>query len=194
MNELLFVTGNPGKVIGPAKELARLGVNLIHRGDIEVPELQADTAEEVAQGKAEFAWKQVGQPVMVNDAALHIDKLGGFPGTNVKQVTQQIGLDGYLRLMVPWDEVSDRICVFVDAWALAGHGGQVIVFTRSIKGQLSLTARGKNTKEQKSILWQLFIPDGFDKTLAEMSDKELIFHRQEAGDIYPKIADWLKRQ
>jgi XTP/dITP diphosphohydrolase len=195
--KLIFATGNPGKVISPKKELAKFGIELEQR-DLGLPEIQADHAGTVAAYKAIHAYKST-QPtaVIVDDAALHIKALNGFPGPYVKPVVKQLGLEGLLRLMAPWTRREDRSCVFVDAWAIVmfdpeGGGGYWIeTFIREIGGELATEPRGPDKPGQKSVLWKLFMPYGWDKTLAEMTEDELAEHRSLFGSIYEEIAAWI---
>jgi XTP/dITP diphosphohydrolase len=198
--KLLFATGNPGKVITPQKELAKYGIEVVPV-DLGIVEIQAETAVVIARHKAVTAWRKLqrgsskpfeGNPVLANDAAFHIDGLGGFPGPYVAPVTQAIGLDGYVRLMTG---VEDRRCEFSDAWAVfSGTRVSTILstaswtFERRVKGRLAAASYPYDHPQQKSPLWRLFIPEGFDKTLAEMTDEDLTEHRRDFTDIYREIA------
>jgi XTP/dITP diphosphohydrolase len=186
-------------VITPQKELAKYGIEVVPV-DLGIVEIQAETAGEVVYRKAVAAWDKVRQhpklmfttgSVMANDAALYIPAWGGFPGPYVSPVTKAIGLDGYVRLMAG---IDDRRCEFSDAWAVVrgpdGIGSEirVMAFERRVKGRLARSPSLCDHPQQKSPLWRLFIPEGFDKTLAEMTDEELTEHRRDFTDIYREIA------
>lgn len=194
--KLLFATGNPGKVVSPKRELAKFGIELDQVTAFDIKEIQADSAIEVAMYKASQAWQIARLPVMANDSGFHVEALGGFPGVYVKPVTEAIGLDGYLRLLSPWPILAERCCRFVDAWAVVfaepseGLDG-LMIFQREVKGRLALQPRGQDGSDQKSVLWKLFIPDGWDKTLAEMTEEELAAYRSHFSNIYAEIAAWL---
>jgi XTP/dITP diphosphohydrolase len=81
-----FVTGNKGKFV----EASGILGDLI-QSDIGYTEIQADTLEEVAA----FGMKEVLQreqdPVMLEDAGLFIEALGGFPGVYSAYAQKTIG-------------------------------------------------------------------------------------------------------
>ncbi len=58
---------------------------------IDTPEIQSFSLEEIVKVKAEFAQKACGGPVVVEDVALHIAALGGFPGPFVKFWHKEVG-------------------------------------------------------------------------------------------------------
>ncbi len=188
--KLLFATTNANKVPGPAKAVAPFGIELVH-APLDIPELQAETAAEVAREKARWAFARLGQPVMVIDSAFHIDMLGGFPGINVKWVTRQIGPEGYLRLMAPWQAPGQRRCRFEDALACAvDASAEPRIFVRRAFGRLAGEVRGPDRPDAKSPVWRLFIPEGFDLTVAEMTAEQLARHRAGIKDVYEDFARW----
>jgi XTP/dITP diphosphohydrolase len=176
MLKLFFVTSNSAKVASVARVLAGYGIVVV-RLDVDLPELQAETAQEIAVGKARAAYAMVKAPVMVIDSAFHVDVLGGFPGTNVKWATKQIGVRGYLDLLWCYPDAA-RACTFVDALAyMDSFHAQPLVLTRRERGRVAETERGTLRMAFKSPLATVFIPDGETKTLAEMSDAELEAYR-----------------
>jgi len=191
--ELLFATTNRNKVLSVARVLSRYGIRVIHE-PLDIPEIQHPTAAGVAREKARYACQRLERPVMVIDSAFHIPLLNGFPGTNVKWATQQIGLEGYLRLLSPWDTPLLRAGIFEDALAFAEPSADTVkAFNRRVYGHLATEARGDPDHPQaKSPLWRLFIPYRWTKTLAEMNDEELDRHRRETSveRLYDEFARW----
>lgn len=197
MKELVFVTTNKNKVPNARRVLGQYGINVVHQA-CPLPEIQAKYAGEVAKAKAREASRlTAGRPVIVVDSAFHIQSLDGFPGTNVKMVTEQIGLEGYLKLLGPDPETRTeppRVCYFEDALAFkesACH--EPVVFVRRIPGKLAMEPRGEDSDLAKSALWKLFIPEGWETTLAEMTPKQLAGHRLEHGveKLYHELGKWL---
>jgi non-canonical purine NTP pyrophosphatase (RdgB/HAM1 family) len=199
--ELFFATTNRGKFLSLEKALDRHGIRVKQVSDLDVPEIQHFDVEVVAAEKAkaastlasrELCFARERRAVLVNDAAFCIDRLSGFPGTYVKHVTALIGLDGFLRLMAPWVESADRACGFKETMAF--HAPWFVepkLFCREVRGRLSSEVRDFENPEAKGPLWKLFIPDGFSKTLAEMTPEELAEHRFRVGGFYDQFADWL---
>ncbi len=176
MLKLSFATSNAAKVTSVARVLGGYGIEVV-RLDVDLPELQAESAEEIAVGKVRAAYAIAKAPVMVIDSAFHIDVLGGFPGTNVKWATKQLGIRGYLDLLWCYPDAA-RACTFVDALAyMDALHPQPLVLTRRERGRVAETERGTLRPAFKSPLATVFIPDGEHKTLAEMADDELSAYR-----------------
>ena len=69
------------------------------------------------------------------------------------------------------EDKSNRKCAFNEC--LAYHDGKEIhYFYGKHPGNLSKQIQGKDRKEKWSDLWYIFKPEGFEKTLAEMDEKE----------------------
>lgn len=187
--KLHFVTTNAAKVASVARVLGGYGIT-VERRDLELPELQGETAAEVAAGKVAAAFAYVNAPVMVIDSALHFDALGGFPGTYVKWATRQIGIEGYLDLLARHE---NRSCRFVDAIAhLDATLSSPRIIVREERGTIALAPRG-DPAGHKSPMATLFIPEGCDRTIAEMTPAE--FHayrtRPETERFYHEFAGQL---
>ncbi|TQQ82692.1 RdgB/HAM1 family non-canonical purine NTP pyrophosphatase [Halonotius terrestris] len=87
---LQYVTTNPGKL----REARRyLGDETIDSYDYDYPEIQAPTLEPIAAEGAREAYREVGEPVIVDDAGLFIDAFDGFPGPYSSFVETTIGVD-----------------------------------------------------------------------------------------------------
>lgn len=196
MNEIIFVTTNKGKVPNAKKILDQYGINVIPLA-YALPEIQAKCAGEVAKAKAKAAVRLFERgSVIVVDSAFHIQALSGFPGTNVKAVTEQLGLEGYLKLLGPDPKTRIeplRACYFEDALAFAESTNNIKVFVRRIPGELAVEPRGEDSNLAKSALWKLFIPKGWEVTLAEMTPKQLADHRSEHSveKLYHELGQWL---
>lgn len=187
--KIVFVTTNAGKVASVARVLGGYGI-AVERRDIDLPELQGETAAEVAAGKVSAAYAFMNAPVMVIDSALHLDALGGFPGTYVKWATRQVGIRGYLDLLA---RHADRSCRFVDAIAyLDATLASPRILVREERGTIALAPRG-DPAGHKSAMATLFIPDGCDKTIAEMTPEEFQTYRTrpETERVYHEFAGQL---
>ena len=176
MLKLFFATSNAAKVTSVARVLGGYGIEVV-RLDVDLPELQAESAMEIAVGKVRAAYAIAKSPVMVIDSGFHIDVLGGFPGTNVKWTNKQIGIRGYLDLLWCYPGAA-RACAIIDAVAfMDSFHSQPLVLTRRERGRVAESARGTPRSAFKSVLATVFIPEGESKTLAEMSDEELAAYR-----------------
>ena len=88
MKELIFVTGNPLKFKLAESIFARSGIKIIQL-KANIPEIQAETTEEVAKFSAKYAADMLNKPVLVNDSGFFINALKGFPGIYTKDINQK---------------------------------------------------------------------------------------------------------
>lgn len=89
----ILVTGNPNKVEEAERALGRT----VEAAPLDLPEIQSLSLVEVLRAKAEEAWQRLGSPVVVEDTALELDALNGFPGPLVKWMLQAVGPEGVAR-------------------------------------------------------------------------------------------------
>ncbi len=168
--ELCFITSNKNKL----EEVRRmLGVRIASRS-LEIEEVQSLDPGEVAAEKARSAYALVHKPVIVEDTALHIKALNGFPGALIKHMEESLGLDGICRLL---DAYSDRSAKAETCIAFY-NGSRLMRFYGAVEGMISDKPRGGGGFGWDSI----FIPDGMSKTFAEMGtdEKNRISHRRKA--------------
>jgi len=134
----------------------------------------------IAEGKAEFAYRQLMTPLIVDDTAFSIKALNGFPGPYAAYVLDTLGNAGILKLM---EGAADRSASFTTAIAFAD--AEIIkVFSGTINGTLTTAPRGKNGFGYDPIF---ALPDG--RTLAELpiGEKSAISHRANALSAFK---DW----
>ncbi|OPX61717.1 MAG: Non-canonical purine NTP pyrophosphatase [Methanoregula sp. PtaU1.Bin006] len=172
-----MVTGNAGK----AAEVAAFFGGLLEVDHIalEVPEHRSSDVADIARGKAEYAYRQLKIPLIVDDTGFFIDALGGFPGPYAAYVLDTIGNAGILRLM---EGVSDRKARFITGIAYADTNG-IEVFTGTLEGKISFGPRGENGFGYDPIF------EIGTMTLAEISldEKSRISHRGRALSLFH---DW----
>ncbi len=159
MEEIVFVTGNPGKV----EEVRRfLSIPVRHEA-LDLDELQSIDPEEVVRAKAAAAFSTLKVPVLVEDVSVIFTALGRLPGTFIKYFEQELGQEGMCRLL----DGKDRSCIATARYGF--HNGESIeVFEGSMPGTVADTPRGTRSFGWASII----IPEGKTKTYAEMSDEE----------------------
>src|SRR5689334_1309050 len=95
-----FVTTNPVKIDSVVRVLESCGIG-VDVVDFDVPEIQAETASEVAAAKALEAFRRQDRPVLVNDFAFHMDALNGWPGAYIKLESERLGLGMFLQMLKP---------------------------------------------------------------------------------------------
>ncbi|MFM2330871.1 MAG: hypothetical protein RLZZ26_378, partial [Candidatus Parcubacteria bacterium] len=90
---ITFVTGNKSK----AEEITRQTNLLIQTAALDLYEVQTLDVREVIEAKAREAFKLIGTPVLVDDASVSIDDMGGLPGALVKWFMKGVGNEGMCR-------------------------------------------------------------------------------------------------
>lgn len=164
--EITFVTTNARKVQSLQRAIERTGtvVRQIRRDFFEP---QVSDIREIATHKAMAAFSEFKAPLLVQDAGFFLDATPGFPGAFVKFVKTTIGTAGLLKLV----EGHTRTCAFREC--LVYHDGHTLhYFESTIPGYLADRPRGIHVSDPAE-LWTIFIPEGLEKTLSEMTDDEL---------------------
>jgi XTP/dITP diphosphohydrolase len=166
--ELTYVTTNPGKVHSMQRHLQQYGVS-VRQEPLDSPEPRSSDVQEIAEHKAKYAFSKINRPLVVLDAGFYVQSLNGFPRAFVNFALETIGLDGVLRLA----EGKDRACEFRECIAYIDERTvEPLCFFASIPGTLSSEPRGELQPHHWSALSRIFVPQGYTKTLAELSKQE----------------------
>ena len=86
---LNYVTTNPGKV----REAVQYLADDVQQFDFDYTEVQSPELGPIAAHGAREAYRHVGEPVLVDDAGLFVDALGGFPGPYSSYVEDTVGVE-----------------------------------------------------------------------------------------------------
>lgn len=180
---LRFVTTNPGKLVEARARLGPVGIRVVgHRARTE--EIQADRIEDVARHKARTLIGRVPPPYFVEDAGLHVDALGGFPGTYSHYVFSTIGWQGLLRLLrgVPPARRGARFVAVIGYVDVQGH---LRLLRGETRGRIAASARGTNGFGFDPI----FLPARSRRTFAQMRphEKDRVSHRGRALGALAKV-------
>lgn len=189
-----FATTNVSKIDGLDRVLQSCGIGVdVERLDL--PEIQAETAAEVASAKVQEAFRRLRKPVVVNDLAFHLDGLGGWPGPHVKTALAQIGLGKVLAMLaVPEIGGGNFRCRMVTALAvLDGRLESPRVFLRELRGRLSPEAYATLPDRPGTWFSQAFVPDGEAMALGLMPEsRHASWRRSPAVEApYRELAAWL---
>ncbi len=144
-------------------------------------EIQADTTAEVASFASSAAARRLGKPVLVEDAGLFVESLGGFPGVYSAYVFKTIGIAGLLALL----KGRPRKATFVSSAGFCEPTGEPRVFNGSARGSMSGSPRGSGGFGFDPI----FVPEGRRLTFGQLSvaEKCLVSHR---ADSLRRFARW----
>lgn len=180
---LVFATSNKNK-IQEINKLLPNDLNLIIKSNAEVnineeiPET-GKTIEENAIQKARFVYSKYNYNCFSEDTGLIVDELNGEPGiysaryagiersdeNNIKKVLENLGQATHRKA-----RFKTVIALIID--------GKLFTFEGIVEGKISITTKGNSGFGYDPI----FIPDGFDKTFAEIGlfEKNKISHRARA--------------
>jgi non-canonical purine NTP pyrophosphatase (RdgB/HAM1 family) len=166
----VFVTGNRMK-LAEARRLSGVDLEAV---DLELPEIQSLDLEEVLRAKGEAAWSRLGRPLLVDETALSLSALNGFPGPLIKWMLDSIGSEGTARLAELHGDL--RAEARSGLYWTDGEGAVVLV-VGAVAGRL-VAPRGTARFGWDAI----FEPEGGDRTYAELSpgEKDAISQRGKA--------------
>jgi non-canonical purine NTP pyrophosphatase (RdgB/HAM1 family) len=159
---LYYATGNSDKFETVARFIEKNFPHIVLKPCVQdFVEIQSYDQKSVALDKARQAWNFLQEPVLVDDSGVYFEKYNKFPGVLTKYIYQGIGLEGLLKLVEPGDCATFRLHLVY--W----YGPeQYEIFEGFCAGKIT------NQKEFIGTLQfpydTLFIPDGTDKTYAEL--------------------------
>lgn len=177
-----LVTGNPLKVEVARNSLAKYGIG-VEQLVLDTPEIQSDDTEEVAKYSVKFAAEKTGKPVMKVDFGMHIECLNGFPGPFVKFINHWLSANQFIKL---YENELNKKAYFIDALGYCEPGKEPVCFVAKTFGTLLSTPQG----DDGNMVDSLFIPDGFTKSIAELTKEESL--RLWDNDRYTQLAEYLK--
>ncbi|MCG2690644.1 RdgB/HAM1 family non-canonical purine NTP pyrophosphatase [Candidatus Parcubacteria bacterium] len=160
MQKILVITGNQGKV----NEISAITGLTVEAKKLELSEIQSLSVEEVAKKKVMAAYEIVRQPVLVDDTGMNIEALNGLPGALVVWFLDLLGPQGVLDLIA---NKKNRKASVSTCIAYADANG-VQTFIGTVNGTIPTELRGDEGFGYDPI----FIPEGQNKTYAEMSVDE----------------------
>jgi len=155
-----FATGNKNKL----QEVNNILESPLEQIEIDLDEIQATEVEDVVKKKAEEAFKQTGKPVLVEDTGLYFEALNGFPGALIKWLLDSIGNEGIVNLL----STKENRKAYAKTVFGYFNGKETHLFVGKLEGVIPTKIQGDN-----GFGWDpLFIPEGSDKSFAEMSSGE----------------------
>lgn len=142
----------------------------------ELPET-GKTLEANSQQKAEFIHRLVGGYIASDDSGLEVEALGGRPGVDSALFAgkQKNNVHNYQMLLNLLHCEPNRAAAFRTVITLIEPDGQSFTFEGRVAGTITKVPMGTNGFGYDPV----FIPDGFNKTFAQMTDaeKNAISHR-----------------
>ena len=219
MRTAILASQNKNKIKEIRAILVKYGMDVITRDDAGLPKddieetgttfeenslLKATTIMDMIKADGELYEKYKDSPVIADDSGLMVDALGGAPGVHSARYA---GEDcdyaaNNAKLLSELSDVPDneRNACFVTVITMVyPEGNEVISGEVNINGRHMLVARGEChghiTRELRGEggfgYDPVFIPDGFDKSFAELGTdfKNTISHRARALEELERMLD-----
>ncbi len=154
-----FITGNANKF---AEAQAILGQ--IEQRHLDLPEIQELDPHKIIRVKLEEARKHVSGEIMVEDTSLYLEGMNGFPGPLIKWFMKALGHEGVANLV---DRLGNDRAVAKTLIGYSDAQGDTHFFEGEIHGRVV------HPRTTSLFSWDVFfLPDGQEKTFAEMSQSE----------------------
>lgn len=191
MKKIIFATHNEHKLTEVRAILEPLGYKVLSAGDLNLPDVEetGTTFKDNALLKAYEGYKHTSLPVLAEDTGLCIRALNGEPGVYTKRYAEQHG--GFPKvfdvLAERMKDNPDKTAYFNCTMALVIDETRAEVFEGIFEGTILPSPQGNNGFGYDPV----FVPNGYDKTVAELSDdeKNTISHRALA---LKKVATFLE--
>ena len=188
--ELIFATANKHK-LSEAQAILGNGFSLVVPSELgltgDIPET-AETLKENAIMKAKFLWDKFGRPCFADDTGLEVDFLNGRPGVYSARYAgiEADPVKNMQKLLKELNGANCRKARFVTVVALILDENRIILFEGALEGSILEASSGCGGFGYDP----LFMPEGYSKTLAELSaeEKNRISHR---GIAMRKLSDFL---
>lgn len=185
--KLLVATHNAGKLEEMRQMFAPFGVEVVGAADFGLPEPEETETSFAgnARIKARSAMELSGLPVLADDSGITVDGLDGAPGVYTADWAETPdGRDFMQAMRRTWEELEargvpePRTAQFRATLLMMWPDGHEELFEGIAPGRLVWPPRGGAGHGYDPI----FVPDGHDRTYAEMSAKEknAISHRADA--------------
>ena len=177
--QMILASTNRGKYREMKAQLEPLGIELLFGGDFEKPLDVDETGESYAENallKARAWAEATGLPALADDSGLEAEALGGRPGIQSARAVEGSDSDRMYWLLGEMKDKSDRRGRFACAIAVVfPDKKEPLTVTKYCPGQITREPAGESGFGYDPI----FVPDGFDKTFAELGGeiKNKISHR-----------------
>lgn len=169
---IIINTGNESKFLIARDVLSQYGISCL-RQKIETPEIQAMDGKEVNEYSAQYAFQQIGKPLVVTDVGYYINALGGFPGPYIKYINTWLTGSDLLRLM---EGKEDRSITITEYITYVDEAGGLHTFETNISAKIATEIADD---EIGSTIDKVMILPGFDK-------QQNLFSVEEQLDFFAK--------
>lgn len=186
MEKIVAASSNKHKIKEIQAIMSKFGMEVIPKNEAGIPDFDVeedgDTFEANSYKKASEMMKVLGKTTIADDSGLMVDYLGGAPGVYSARFAGEPCDDDknnekLLKLLEGVEE-KDRKAKFVSVITMIFPDGETLVARGECPGRIIKVPVGENGFGYDPI----FVPDGFDKSYAQLTDEEKnsISHRAKA--------------
>jgi XTP/dITP diphosphohydrolase len=186
MKTIIAASSNKHKIEEIQAILKKFGMNVISRKEAGVPDFEIEedgkTFEENSLKKATAIMNVTGEITVADDSGLMVDYLGGAPGVYSarfagEECSDEKNNQKLIKLLSGLSQ-KEKTAKFVSVITLMFPDGETVVARGECKGRIIDSPTGENGFGYDP----LFVPDGYDKTFAQLSqeEKNSISHRAKA--------------
>lgn len=186
METIIAASRNEHKIKEIEAITKKFGMHILSRDEVGIPKVEieedGETFEENSFKKANEIMKMCGKITIADDSGLMVEYLGGAPGVYSARFAGEDGNDEknndkLLNLLdgVPYKE---RRAKFVSVITMVYPDGKTLVARGECEGHIIDAPVGENGFGYDP----LFVPDGFQRTFAQLTpaEKNEISHRAKA--------------
>ncbi len=196
MKDLLIASGNSYKVEEIGKIFSGTGIKFRDLTEFSnVPDVIEDgkTLQENSGKKAKEYFEFAGISCIADDTGLFVDALNGEPGVySARYSGENASYDSNCKLLLKnLEGITDRSAEFRSVICYYDGILEAKFFEGILKGKIISSPRGEYGFGYDPV----FLPEGHDKTLAEMTDEEKnsISHRARALEKFKVFIDSLSQ-
>lgn len=195
IKRIIAASSNAHKIKEIQAIMGKFGMEVVPRDQAGVPpfeiEEDGETFEENSFKKASEIMKVTGEITVADDSGLMVDYLGGAPGVYSARFAGEQCDDGknnkkLLKLLEGLPE-KERKAKFVSVITLIFPDGEALVARGECPGRIIEVPTGENGFGYDP----LFVPEGYDKTFAQLDgeEKNMISHRARALEKLEKLLE-----
>jgi XTP/dITP diphosphohydrolase len=180
---IVAATQNKHKIGEIQTIMGEFGMEVVSQAEAGLPDIDVeedgDTFEANSEKKAREIMRLCGEITVADDSGLMVDALGGAPGVISARFAGDHGNDEKnnekLLALLAGTAPEDRTARFVSVITMVYPDGKKIVARGECEGHIIYQPRGAGGFGYDP----LFVPNGFDRTFAELSgaEKNKISHR-----------------
>lgn len=162
--KIRILSSNSHKLKEIQKFLEKHDIEVVGK-NIKLEELQTEDLDVLVKDKALKAYREIGRPLIVEHTGLFLERINGLPGGLTQIFWDKLGVNNFAKILGAPDASSKAVATTVLCYV---DGKKFNIFKGEIQGCITNTPKG-----DFSFQWDcVFIPEGFDKTFAEMSVEE----------------------